>query len=164
MIACVRRRRRRRRPLLEYGVSVWDPHNQKDIDQLERIQKNVTPFITADYKSMTPGTVSKLLKKCNLPPLQERRRHLRLTLYYRIVQGLIPALPPEKFLQQHKPGKQIRTRQLVGKLDNPVNKYARHSNRSYVVTHCNTEERKKILLSQNNCGLEQTRGQCGARE
>ena len=68
------------RPLLEYGASVWDPHYQKDTDQLERIQKNAARFITGDYKSMTPGSMSKLLKKCNLPPLQEKRQHLRLTL------------------------------------------------------------------------------------
>ena len=86
------------RPLWEYGASVWDPHYQKDIDQLERIQKNAACFITGDYKSMTTGSMSKQLKKCNLPPLQERRWHLRLTLFYRIVEELIPALPLEKFL------------------------------------------------------------------
>ena len=125
---------------------MWDPHYQKDIDQLERIQKNAARFITGDYKSMTPGSMSKLLKKCNLPPLQERRRHLRLTFFYRIVEGSIPALPPEKFLKQQKPGRQIRTRQLDGKSDDPVNKYSRHNDRPYVVTHCNTKERKNSFF------------------
>ena len=133
---------------------MWDPHYQKDIDQLERIQKNAARFITGDYKSMTPGSMSKLLKKCNLPPLQEKRRHLHLTLYYRIVEGLIPALPPEKFLQQQRPGRQIRTRQLDGK-KNPVNKYARHNDIPYVVTHCNTEERKNSFFPRTTVDWNQ---------
>ena len=33
---------------------MWDPHYQKDIDQLERIQKNAARFITSDYKSIAP--------------------------------------------------------------------------------------------------------------
>ena len=124
---------------------MWDPHYQKDIYQLEHIQKNAARFITGDYKSMTPGSMSKLLKKCNLPPLQERR-HQRLTLFYRIVEGLIPVLPPEKFLQQQKPGRHIRTRQLDGKSENPDNNYAKHNDRPYVVTHCNTEEQKNSFF------------------
>ena len=125
---------------------MWDLHYQKDIDQLERIQKNAARFITDDYKSMTLGSMSKLPKKCNLPPLQEWRRHLRLTLFYRIVDGLVPALPPEEFLQQQKPARQICMQQLDRKSDNPVNNYARHNNKPYVVTHCNTEEQKNSFF------------------
>ena len=91
--------------------------------------------IIGNYKSMAPHSVSKSLKKCNLPPLQERRRHLRLTLYYRIVEGLIPALPPEKFQQQQKSGWEICTQQLNGKSCNPVNNYARHNGRPYTTWH-----------------------------
>ena len=58
----------------------------------------------------------------------------------------MPALPPEKFLQQQKPGRQIRTRLLDGKSYNPVNNYARHNDRPYVVTHCNTEELKNSFF------------------
>ena len=74
------------------------------------------------------------------------RLQLRLTLFYRIVEGLIPVLPPEKFLQQQKPGRQIHTRQLDGKSDNPDNNYAKHNDRPYVVTHCNTEEQKNSFF------------------
>ena len=134
------------RPLLEYGASVWDPHYQKDIDKLEHVQKNAARIITGDYKSTTPGSVSRLLEKCNLPPLQERRRHLHLTLYYRVVEGLVLALPPGKFLQQQRPGRLIRTRQLDGKSSNPVNNYARHNDKPYAVPHCNTIERQNSFF------------------
>ena len=129
------------RPLLEYGSSVWDPHYQKDIDQLERIQKHAARFISGDYRSTTPGSVTRLLEKCNLPPLQERRRHLRLTLFYKVVEGLVPALPPEKFLQKQKPGRQIRTLLRPDEeTSNPANNYARHNDRPYVVHPSITEE------------------------
>ena len=120
---------------------MWDPHYQKDIDQLEGIQKNAARFVSGDYRSTTPGSVTRLLEKCNLPPLQERRRHLRLTLFYKVVEGLVPALPPEKFLQKQKPGRQIRTLLRPDEeTSNPANNYARHNDRPYVVHPSITEE------------------------
>ncbi|KAL8565329.1 hypothetical protein ACOMHN_029025 [Nucella lapillus] len=50
-----------------------------------------------------------LLKKFDLPTLQERRQQLRLTQYYKVVEGLVPALPPEQFLTPQKPGRLIRS-------------------------------------------------------
>ena len=50
---------------------------------------------------------------------------------------LISAIPPGKFLQQQKHGKQTHT-QLNGKSTNPVNNYGRHNDRPYVVTHSST--------------------------
>ena len=55
---------------------------------------------------------------------------------------MIPALLPEKFLQKQKPGRQICMRQMDGKSGRPVNKYASHNDRPYIVTHFNTEEPK----------------------
>jgi hypothetical protein len=86
------------RSSLEYGATVWDPYLQQDIDRLERVQRQAARFITRDYKSRSPGCVSSMLKDLNLPPLEERRRQLRLTLLNKVAEGLIPALPPEKFL------------------------------------------------------------------
>ena len=39
------------RSVLEYGSIVWDPHQKKDIDALERIQRSAARFITGDYRS-----------------------------------------------------------------------------------------------------------------
>ena len=73
------------RPLLEYGAPVWDPHQKQDIDRMERVQRTAVRFISRDYRSRTPGFVASLLTKHNLPTLQERREHLRLGLYYKVV-------------------------------------------------------------------------------
>ena len=37
------------RATLEYSAVIWDPHLQKDIDQLERVQRRSASFITGDY-------------------------------------------------------------------------------------------------------------------
>ncbi len=49
------------RPLLEYGAAVWNPYLQKDIEKIECIQRNAARFITGDYKTMTPGSVTNRL-------------------------------------------------------------------------------------------------------
>ena len=34
------------RPILEYGNSVWDPHYESLIDDLEKVQNRATRFVT----------------------------------------------------------------------------------------------------------------------
>ena len=132
---------------LEHGATVWDPYLQSDIDKLEQIQRSAARFITGDYRSMTPGSVTKLLTKCNLPPLQERRRHLRLTLFYRVVEGLVPALPPENFLKKQRPGRLIRSRTNADTItNNPAYKFARHNEKPYVVTNARCEQHRNSFF------------------
>ena len=67
--------------LLEYGATIWDLYLQKDIDRLERIQRQAARFITRDYFSRDHGCATKMLKDLNLPILQERHRNLRLFIF-----------------------------------------------------------------------------------
>ena len=46
------------RSTLEYGAVVWDPHLVKDIKCLERVQKRGVRFITGDYHTRTPGSIT----------------------------------------------------------------------------------------------------------
>jgi hypothetical protein len=39
-----------------------------------------------------------MLRYLQLPPLQDRRKQLRLTMLYKIAGGLVPAIPPDTFL------------------------------------------------------------------
>ena len=70
-------------------------------------QGKAAHFITGDYRSTIPSSSIKLLKKMKLQPQKECRQLLHLTLYYRVVEGLVSALPPNKFLSQQKPGRLI---------------------------------------------------------
>ena len=86
--------------LLEYGASIWDPFDhKKDIDKLEIIQRQAARFVTRDYRSREPGCVTKMLKDLDLATLQSRRRNLRLSFLFKIVVGLTPAIPPDKYLE-----------------------------------------------------------------
>ena len=144
------------RPLLEYGAIIWDPYQKQEIDRMERIQRKAVRFISRDYRSNTPGFVTGLLKKHDLPTLQERRKDLRLTFLYKVVEGLVPAIPPEKFLTPQKPGRQIRPK-LHPNSDNTnlVQNHTRRHNRCYVVPPSKTEQYRnsffpKTIINWNN--------------
>ena len=50
------------RPLVEYSASVWDPHSKSLINQLEAVQRRAARFCLNDFKSRSPGAVTKLLR------------------------------------------------------------------------------------------------------
>ncbi len=86
------------RSTLEYASTIWDPNQQGLIDKLERLQRKSARFITGDYKTRTPGSMTSMLRELGLPSLQARRKELRLTLLFKIAGGLVPAIPPEDYL------------------------------------------------------------------
>ena len=134
-------------PLLEYGAVVWDPYLKKNIDSTEKTQRIAARFVTGDFRSNTPGSVTRLLERTGLPPLQLRRQHLHLTLFYRVVEGLVAALPPDQFLTPQKQGRLIGTvRKDDFQVTNIIRGHARHNTRAYVVPQCATEERKNSFF------------------
>jgi hypothetical protein len=130
------------RPLMEYSSTIWDPYQKQDIDRLERIQRNAVRFISGDYRTTTPGFVTGLLAKHKLPPLQDRRESLRLLFFFKVVEGLVPALPPDQFVTPQKQGRQIRSSQRSQHFvsNNPVENYIRNNDRCYTVPRANTEQ------------------------
>ena len=86
------------RSTLEYGSIIWDPHLQKDIDRLEKIQRKAARFITQDYRSRDPGSMTNMLKELELPTLQQRRKENRLGFLYKISRDEVPAIPSEAYL------------------------------------------------------------------
>ena len=54
------------RSVLEYSAVVWDSHQQRDIDKLEDVQRRAARFIK-QYRSLQPGSITKMLKDLNLP-------------------------------------------------------------------------------------------------
>ena len=83
------------RSILEYAAATWDPHQQGDIDKLERVQRRAARFVTGDYRTRQPGCVSAMLEDLHLQSLEDRRRERRKSLMFRVVEGLVPALPIE---------------------------------------------------------------------
>jgi hypothetical protein len=68
------------------------PYLTRDIDKLERIQRNGARFITGDYKSRHEGAVTNMLNDLDLPTLQDRRTNAILVFLYNVVEGLVPAI------------------------------------------------------------------------
>ena len=69
------------RPILEYGSSVWDPHYEGLIDDLEKVQKRAARFVTRNY-TYEKGSMTDIMKKLKWESLQKRRKDDRIILLY----------------------------------------------------------------------------------
>ena len=65
------------RPHLEYAAPIWDPHLQKDIDKLEKVQKFALRMCTKNWMA----GYDDLLTCCNIPSLKTRHLYLKLGLF-----------------------------------------------------------------------------------
>lgn len=83
------------RPLLEYSASVWDPHTQNSIQQLEAVQRRAARSVLNNHDKTS--SVTAMLQELKWEPLQERRAKARVTMCYRIVHALI-AIPTQPYL------------------------------------------------------------------
>ena len=100
------------RSTLEYSSVIWDPYLQKDIDKLEKVQRQAARFISGDYTSRDHGCVTQMLRDLHLPPLQDRRKANRLVLFFKVVEGLVPTLQTHDYLTPVRGKRQIKSRQF----------------------------------------------------
>ena len=84
------------RPILDYCSSVWDPHTQKAIKQLESIQNRAARFVTGDYERKSSVTAMKA--SLDWESLQQRRQVVRLTNFHQAVAGRL-AIPVRNILR-----------------------------------------------------------------
>ena len=85
------------RSMVEYSCSVWDPHLEKDIHNIEMIQRRGARFVAQNYGRQS--SVHNMLNDLNWSPLELRRREARLTMFYKIINDLI-AIPAEDYVTQ----------------------------------------------------------------
>ena len=81
------------RPTLEYASTVWDPHTQECINQLEAVQRRAARFVKGGYH--TTSSTSQMLAELGWSSLQHRRQQAKLLMMYRIVHGLIEIHLPQ---------------------------------------------------------------------
>ncbi len=74
------------RPLLEYSSSVWDPYTQKTIDKLEAVQR-AARFVMNRYHNTS--SVNRMLDSLGWPSLEQRRKIMRLSMLYKIHNGIV---------------------------------------------------------------------------
>ena len=92
------------RSLVEYSSTVWDPYHDKEIADLEMIQRRGARFVFNNYSRQS--SVSNMLEELSWAPLAERRRDARLTMLFKIVGNLI-AIPADEYLT--KPSSRTRS-------------------------------------------------------
>ena len=83
------------RPIMEYACVVWDPITQKNITELERVQRKAARFVMGDYK--TTSSVRSMLEHLKWPTLEERRKRAKVTMLYRIIHQVV-AIPVQPYL------------------------------------------------------------------
>ena len=94
----------------EYGCTIWDPYTKSDINELERLQRNIARFITCKQPHLQGSEcVASMLQQLELPSFQERQQLHRLTFMYKMVEGQVPAInirdypiPQGKMVDQSK--------------------------------------------------------------
>jgi len=74
-------------PILEYAFIIWDPHTQKDVLNLEKIQKRASRFVMNRY--LWSISVTNLIGNLGWESLQSRRSHLNVTMIYKITNSLV---------------------------------------------------------------------------
>lgn len=96
------------RSVMEYSCTIWDPYLKGDIEQLDKVQRRAARFVKGKYYNHTAQfvkgkirynniSVSTLLQELRWMPLKDRRKTLRLTLMYKVVNNLI-AVPTSDIL------------------------------------------------------------------
>ena len=75
------------RPQLEYASTVWDPYTQTNIYQLEKVQRRAARYTLNRYNNTS--SVTDMLQELNWQTLENRRKLARLTMMYKIRQGLV---------------------------------------------------------------------------
>jgi hypothetical protein len=96
------------RSIMEYAATMWNPYIKGDINKLERIQNRAIRFVKKDYKSRETGAITRIREDLELDTLEERRLSLRLILMYKVVGGLVPALPTDNFAKLARPKRNIK--------------------------------------------------------
>ena len=74
-------------PILEYADIVWENCTQYEKNELDKIQKEAARIVTGTTKLVS---IRELYKEINWDTLDERRRKHKLSLFYKMVNGLYP--------------------------------------------------------------------------
>ena len=97
---------------LEYGSSIRDPYLQKDINCIEKIQRQAARFIKKDYRSREDGCVTNMLRDLELPSLQQRGQFNKLVFLIKIAGGMVPAINSEDYLKPQQEKSRIKAKQF----------------------------------------------------
>ena len=73
-------------PILQYGISVWDPYTDKLHEELEKAQNRAVRFVTRNYVYEN-GSMNGTLGQLKWESLKKRRTDNRIILLYKGLKG-----------------------------------------------------------------------------
>ena len=77
------------RDVLKYSSTVWDPHQTSDVHNLKQVQHRAAHFVHRNYTEQTPECVTNMVQSLGWESLQHRWFTGRLSMLFRIQNGLI---------------------------------------------------------------------------
>ena len=83
------------KPIIEYAAVVWVPHTKRDIDMIERTQRQAARFVTSNYSRY--ASVTQMLTDLNWPTLARCRDELKAIMMFKIINHLVD-IPVNPFL------------------------------------------------------------------
>ncbi len=75
------------RPSLEFSPSVWDPHTKESTAKVEMVQRRAARYVLNRFHNTSH--VTDMLEELKWPTLKDRRMNYRLTMLYKIRNGLV---------------------------------------------------------------------------
>ena len=88
-----------------------------------------------------------MLKDLEFKPLQERRKHIRLTIFYKVVEGLVPAIASEDYLKETRNKRKRKDKQYEGfETSNIIDRQT--VNNSFELIQFKTDIRKNSFFSK----------------
>ena len=89
-----------------------------------------------------------MLKDLEFKPLQERRKHIRLTMFYRVVEGLVPAIASEDYLKEIRNKRKRKAKQYEGfETSNIIDRQTVNNSRPFELIQFKTDIEKNSFFS-----------------
>ena len=76
------------RPQLEYSACVWDPHQQFLTNKVEMVQHRAARYVMG-YPRFSRDSVSQMLQTLQWQQLEQRRKIIKLVMFYKIINNLV---------------------------------------------------------------------------
>jgi hypothetical protein len=88
------------RPKLEYACCIWDPTAQSSINQLEAVQRKAARYVMSDFRR--DSSVTNMINQLNWETLEMRRRKLKLTMLYKVLNNIVDVTPEQLQIAQSR--------------------------------------------------------------
>ena len=116
----------------------WSSHIKITKKANSTLRKPTLP--SGDYTSRDHGCVTRMLSDLYLPPLGDRRKENCLIFFFKVVEGLVPALQTHDYLTPVRGKRQIKSRQFKDCVThNIIDSQATYNSRCFKTVQCKTE-------------------------